>query len=98
MIITLVPREKNRKVACVLNGIEMLSPKATTNKTCLLPHYQKAVDNNLSEEKTEHLTCDRSNYSQPTSPLYDPPLPFMTHPTPPLHDPPHPSMTHPTPT
>ena len=32
MIITLVPREKSRKVACVLNGTEMLSNKATTNK------------------------------------------------------------------
>ena len=32
MIITLVPREKSRKVACVLNGTEMLSTKATTNK------------------------------------------------------------------
>ena len=51
---------------------------------------QKAVDNNLSEEKTEHLTCDRSSYSQPTPLLHDPP--------PPLHDPPHPTHTWPTPT
>ena len=71
---------------------------------------QKAVDNNLSEEKTETLTCDRWNYSQPTPPLHHtphpsmtyptPPNPSMTHPTPPwptspLHDTPHPSMTHP---
>ena len=31
IIIMLVPREKSRKVTCVLNGTEMLSPKATTN-------------------------------------------------------------------
>ena len=29
MIITLVPADKSRKVACVLNGTEMLSTKAT---------------------------------------------------------------------
>ena len=56
MIITLVPREKSRKVACVLNGTEMLSPKATTKKKHALSNIiQKAVDNNLSEENTEHL-------------------------------------------
>ena len=60
MIITLVPREKSRKVACVLNGTEMLSPKATTKKKHAFSHIiQKAVDNNLSEENTEHLICDR---------------------------------------
>ena len=32
MIIMLAPRERSRKVTCVLNGTEMLSPKATTNK------------------------------------------------------------------
>ena len=32
MNIMLVPREKSRKVIYVLNGTEMLSPKATTNK------------------------------------------------------------------
>ena len=37
MIITLVPREKSRKVACVLNGTEMLSTKATTNKNMPSP-------------------------------------------------------------
>ena len=64
MIITLVPREKSRKVACVLNGTEMLSPKATTKKKHAFSNIiQKAVDNNLSEENTEHLICDRSNYS-----------------------------------
>ena len=30
MIITLIPTDKSRKVACVLNGTEMLSTKATT--------------------------------------------------------------------
>ena len=63
MIITLVPREKSRKVTCVLNGTEILSTKATINKSLPSSHIiQKAVDNNLSEEKTECLTCDRSNY------------------------------------
>ena len=37
MIIMLVPREKSRKVACVLNGTEMLSPKVTTNKNMPSP-------------------------------------------------------------
>ena len=37
MIITLVSREKSRKVACVLNGTEMLSTKATTNKNMPSP-------------------------------------------------------------
>ena len=58
-MIMLVPREKSRKVTCVLNGTEMLSPKATTNKKHAFSHIiQKAVDNNLSEEKIEHLNCD----------------------------------------
>ena len=59
MIITLVPREKSRKVACVLNGTEMLSPKATKKKHAFSHIIQKAIDNNLSEEKTEYLICDR---------------------------------------
>ena len=87
-MIMLVPREKSRKVACVLNGTEMLSLKATTNKNMPSPHIiQKAVDNNFSEEETEHLTCDRSNYSVKifTSPLH----PCMTHPAS-RHDPPLP--------
>ena len=66
MIIMLVPTDKSRKVACVLNGTEMLSTKATTKKIKtknVFSHIiQKAVDNNFSEEKTEYLTCDRSNY------------------------------------
>ena len=37
MIIMLVPREKSRKVACVLNGTEMLSLKASTNKNMPSP-------------------------------------------------------------
>ena len=71
MIITVVPTDKSRKVACVLNGTEMLSTKETTKKKkkkqekkhAFFQIIQKAVDNNFSEEKTEHLTCDRSNYS-----------------------------------
>ena len=60
MIITLVPREKSRKVVCVPNGTEMLSNKATTNKKHAFSNIiQKAVYNNLSEEKTEYLICDR---------------------------------------
>ena len=99
MIITLVPREKSKKVACVLNGTEMLSPKATTKEKHAFSHIiQKAVDNNLSQENTEHLICDRWNYSVKFS---HPPHPCMTDPTPtwhtppplsptlPLHDPPH---------
>ena len=104
MIITLVPEEKSRKVVCVLNGTEMLSPKATTKKKHAFSHIiQKAVDNNLSEENTEHLICDRWNYSvkiftahpTPAWPTY-PTLPHPTHPT--LHytPHPHPCMTHPT--
>ena len=42
MIITLVPREKSRKVACVLSRTEVPPTKATTNKTCLLPHYPES--------------------------------------------------------
>ena len=64
MIITLVPREESRKVTYVLNGTEMLSTKATTNKNIPSPTISiKAVENNLSEERTECLNCDRSNYS-----------------------------------
>ena len=58
----LVPTDKSRKVACVLNGTEMLSTKATTKKKkkhAFSHIIQKAVDNNFSEEKTEHLTCNR---------------------------------------
>ena len=90
MIITLVPREKSRKLACVPNGTEMLSIKATT-KTCLLHNIiQKAVDNNLLEDRIPNLWQIKLKFSQPTPPLYNPPHPCMTHPTPPLHDPPHP--------
>ena len=44
---------------------------------------QKAVDNNLSEERIECLTCDRSNYSvRFSAPYPTPPHPCMTHPIP----------------
>ena len=63
MVIMLVPREKSRKVACILNRTEMLSTKATTRKKRAFSYIiQKVVDNNLSEERAECLTCDRSNY------------------------------------
>ena len=47
MIIMLVPTDKSRKVACVLNGTEILSTKATTKKKekekkSLLPHYPES--------------------------------------------------------
>ena len=64
MIITLVRREKSRKVACVLNGTEMLSPKATTKKNMLSQTLsRKQLTIICSEENTEHLICDISNYS-----------------------------------
>ena len=64
MIIRLVPREKSRKVACVLNGTEMLSTKANyKQKHAFSNIIQKAFYHNLPEEKTEYLICDRSNYS-----------------------------------
>ena len=73
---------------------------------------QKAVDNNLSEEKTEHLTCDRSNYSVkmstatawPTCPLLHDPshlcitdLPYPCMTHSPIYDTSHPCITHHTP-
>ena len=64
MIIMLVPTDKSKNVACVLNGTEMLSTKASTKKKHVFYHIiQNAVDNNFSEEKTKYLICDRSNYS-----------------------------------
>ena len=83
MIIMLVPREKSRKAACVLSGTDVLSTKATTNKHMPSPTLsQKAVDCNLSEERIECLTCDRSNYSvRFSAPYPTPPHPCMTRPT-----------------
>ena len=64
MIITLVPTDKSRKVTCVLNGTENAFYQSNYQKEHALSHIiQKAVDNNFSKQKTEHLTCDRSNYS-----------------------------------
>ena len=63
MIIILILTDKSRKVACVLNGTEIVSSKATTKKNAFSQIIQKVVDNNLSEEKKEHLTCGKSNYS-----------------------------------
>ena len=56
-------------------------PKQLPTKTCIPHIIQKAVDNNLSEERTECLTCERSNYlvkfSTPHPTL---PVDFMTYP------------------
>ena len=69
MIITLVPREKNRKVACVLNGTEMLSTKGNYKQKHAFSHIiHKAVDNNLSEEKTETLTCEMKLFTAHPTP------------------------------
>ena len=83
MIIMLVPREISRKVACVFNGTEMLSTKATTNKNMPSPTLS---GNNFSEEKTETPNLWQNqiiqwNFSHPTPLLYHPPHP--------LYNPPH---------
>ena len=88
MIITLVPREKSRKVACVLNGTEMLSPKAITKKACFLKHYPER----------KHRTPNLWQIKLFSENFHSPPQPYMTHltpswPTPPLH-----KQTHPNPT
>ena len=57
MIIMLVPREKSRKVTCVLNGTEMLSPKATTNKNMPSPTLSRKQLTICQKKRT--LTCDR---------------------------------------
>ena len=99
MIITLAPTGKSRKVACVLNGTEMLSTKATTKINLPSPTLsRKQLTIFFSEEKTEHPTCDRSNYSvniftAHSTPVYCTP-PYISHPTPPLHDLLHAYMTH----
>ena len=54
---------------------------------------QKAVDNNLSEERTKCLTCDKSNYLVKFSTPHC--NPCMTNPTPAWPTPPYPCMTHP---
>ena len=54
MIITLVPREKSRKVACVLNGTEMLSPKATTKKNMLCQTLSRKQLTIICQKKTQN--------------------------------------------
>ena len=94
MIITLVPADKSRKVACVLNGTEMLSTKATSSKTNMpSPTLSRMQLTIIFQKKRQHPTCDGSNYSVKI---------FTAHSTavwciPPLHDPCDPYMTHPTP-
>ena len=100
-------RKKQKGCLCSQWNWNAFSQSNYKQKHAFSHTIQKAVDNNLSEEKTETLTCDRWKYSQPTPPLHHtphptPPLhdishPCMTHPTPPIHDPPDSSMTHPTP-
>ena len=89
MIIMLVPREKSRKVICVLNGTEMLSPKATTNKNMPSPTLSKKQLTIICQKKRQntYLVTDEI--------IYSPPHPYITHPTPPLHHPPHPTPPHP---
>ena len=99
-------RKKQKGYLCSQWSWNAFSKNNYKQKHAFSHIIQKAVDNNLSEEKTEHLTCDRWNYSHPTPflhdpphptpPLHDPPHPTPTWPTPPLHDPPHTCMTHPT--
>ena len=54
MIITLVPREKSRKVACVLNGTEMLSNKATTNKNMPSPTLSRKPFTIICQKKRQN--------------------------------------------
>ena len=54
MIITLVPREKSRKVSCVLNGTEMLSPKATTKKNMLSHTLSRKQLTIICQKKTQN--------------------------------------------
>ena len=92
-------RKKQKGCLCSQWNWNAFSQSNYKQKHAFSHIIQKAVDNNLSEEKTETLTCDRWNYSQPTPSLHDTPHPtppWPPHPTPPIHDPPHPSMTHPT--
>ena len=92
MIIMLVPREKKQKAClCYQWNWNAFYQSNYKQKHAFSNIIQKAVDNNLLEEKTEYLICDRSNDSVKI---------FTAHsttvwPTPPLHDPHQPCMTHP---
>ena len=64
MIITLVPREKAERLPVFSMELKCFLQKQLQKKKHAFSNImQKAVDNNLSEENTEHLICDRSNYS-----------------------------------
>ena len=54
MIIMLAPREKSRKITCVLNGTEMLSPKATTNKNMPSPTLSRKQLTIICQKKREN--------------------------------------------
>ena len=100
-------RKKQKGCLCSQWNWNAFSKSNYKKKHAFSRIIQKAVDNNLSEENTEHLICDRWNYSVkiftahptptwPTPPLYDLPQPYMTHLTPSLPN--HPFMTYPSPT
>ena len=91
-------RKKQKGCLCPQWNWNAFSKSNYKQKHAFFHIIQKAVFNNLSEEKTEHLTCDRWNYSHPSPFLHDPPNPTspLHDPPPPLHDPPHQCMTHPT--
>ena len=89
-------RKKQKGCLCSQWNWNAFSQSNYQQKHAFSHIIQKAIDNNFSEEKTEYLTCDRSNYSvkfftahstpvSPTPSLHNPPHPYMTHPTPPLH-------------
>ena len=54
MIITLVPREKSRKVVCFPNGTEMLSNKATTSKNMPSPTLSRKQFTIIWQKKTQN--------------------------------------------
>ena len=54
MIITLVAREKSRKVVCVPNGTEMLSNKATTNKNMPSPTLSRKQFTIICQKKRQN--------------------------------------------
>ena len=57
-MITLVPREKSRRLPVFSMELKCFLQKQLQKKHAFSNIIQKAVDNNLSEENTEHLICD----------------------------------------
>ena len=96
MIITLVLREKSRKVVCVPNGTEMLSNKATTNKNMPSPTLSRKQLTIICQKKKRQNKIPNLWQMKLFSENFHSPLHHcITHttpgwPTPPLHDPPHP--------